>query len=157
VRGRVFAQGAGLTEPALLPLESQAISVLVLLLLLGWVAYLIRRQRLGLRESLLWVVSTSLALVLVLFPGLLRALAQAAGVRVPSNALFAMAFVYVLLNLLSLTIGTSRVTSQARRLSQECAMLRAEVERLRREADPDGKSEAERSWASAKGVPGGPS
>jgi hypothetical protein len=120
-----------MSAPGLLPLELQLLAGVSLCSLLAWVIQLIRRRELGLRESLLWLTSTGAALVLVAFPGLLARLASAAGVKVASNALFAAAFLYVLVNLLSTTIATSRNASHARRLSQECAILRAELEQLR--------------------------
>jgi hypothetical protein len=129
-----------MSDPHLLPPQLQLGAIASLLLLLGWVVRLIRRQELGLRESLLWLVSTSVALVLMLFPPLLASLAGAARVKVPSNALFAVGFLYVLVNLLSVTIAGSRNSMQARRLSQECAMLRAELEHLRERRDPGRRS-----------------
>ena len=115
----------------MLPLELQLIAGASLCLLLSWVIYLIRKGELGLRESLLWVLSTSAALMLVLVPKLLALLSSAAGVLVPANALFAASFLYVLVNLLSITIMTSRNAARVRRLAQECALLRAELEELR--------------------------
>jgi hypothetical protein len=102
---------------------------------LAWVARLIRQHRLSLRDSLLWLVSTSGALALTVFPSLLRWVATALGVEVPSNAVFALAFVYVLLNLLSATIAISGNASRVRRLTQECTLLRAELDDLRARVD----------------------
>jgi hypothetical protein len=98
---------------------------------LVWVVVLLRTHRLTLRDSLIWFVSTLLALVLVLFPGGLGWLAATLGAEVPSNALFAVGFVYVLLNLLACTIAVSGNAERVRRLTQECALLRGELERLR--------------------------
>ena len=116
----------------LLPSELRLFAGTSLFLLLGWVLHLIRRRGLGLRESLLWLVSTSAALLLVLFPALLLRFAQILHVQVPANALFAAAFLYVLANLLSTTIAVAHNAARARRLSQECAILRAEIGELRR-------------------------
>jgi len=121
-----------MNDSSLLPSELRLFAGASLFLLLGWVLRLIRRQELGLRESLLWLVSTSVALSLVLFPALLLRVAQILHVQVPANALFAAAFLYVLVNLLSTTIAVSRNAARARRLSQECAILRAEITELRR-------------------------
>jgi hypothetical protein len=115
----------------LIPFGLQLASCSVLALLVAWVLHLIRGQRLGLRESLLWLVSTLAALLLVAFPGALKTLAELAGVRVPSNALFALAFLYVIVNLLSLTLANSRTAAHTRRLTQECALLRAEIAECR--------------------------
>lgn len=117
-------------------------AILVLLALLGWVARLVRHHRLSLRDSLIWLLSTLAALLVAVFPGILLWTARALQVEVPSNALFALTFVYVLLNLLSITIAVSNNAAHLRRLTQECALLRAELQLLKeqipRPPSPDG-------------------
>jgi hypothetical protein len=119
-------------DPAL-PLGAQLLGLAALALLLGWVVSLVRSQRLGLRESLLWIASTTAALILLAVPSSLGALARLLGVQVPANVLFAVAFLYVLVNVLWITIAVGRNAERTRRLAQECAALRAELERLRSE------------------------
>jgi hypothetical protein len=114
----------------ILPLEVQIPSLAILFLFLAWVVRLIRRQRLSLRDSLLWLLTTLAAIVVTAFPRLLVAGAQLIGVQVPSNALFGIGLLYVALNVLSVTIATSSNAARVRRLSQECALLRAELEAL---------------------------
>ena len=123
-----------MTQP-LLPLELQVLAVATLIGFLGWVAHLVRSRRLSLRDSFLWVLSTCAVLALVLFPQLLRYIARALAIEVPSNALFALAILYLTLNVLSLTIALSQGAAQARRLTQECALLRGELDGLRAELE----------------------
>jgi hypothetical protein len=115
----------------LLPFELQIVAVATLFAFFGWVLYLVRFRHLSLRESLLWLVSTGVVLLFTLFPRLLRELAGAIAVQVPSNALFALAILYLALNVLSLTIALSNGAARARRLAQECALLRAELDDVR--------------------------
>jgi hypothetical protein len=129
---------------ALLAPHLRLFALAVLLAFLGWVVRLIRTHRLSLRESLLWFLSTGAAMVVTLFPSVLVWLAGVLQVEVPSNALFALTFVYVLVNLLALTLAVSTSTSRVRRLTQECALLRAELEQPRRELAP-GPGRARRS------------
>ena len=119
----------------LLPLRLQVFALAVLVGFLAWVVRLIRTHRLGLRDSLLWLLTTVGALVITGFPVTLRWLATALGIAVPSNALFALAFVYVLLNLLGSTIAISGNAARIRRVAQECTMLRGEVDLLRARLD----------------------
>ncbi len=113
----------------MIPLRLQVAGVAVLVSLLVWVLWLVRRGRVALRESLSWVLSTLAAIVFTIRPELLAALAQALQIEVASNALFALAILYVLWNLMTLTIATSVNARKVRRLTQECAMLRAELEK----------------------------
>jgi hypothetical protein len=121
------------TSHPIMPLELQVFGAAVLFGFLARLVYLIRYKRLSLRDSLLWLVSTGVALVFTVFPRSLVWVAGVLEIEVPANALFALAFVYVLLNLLSLTIGLSGNATRVRRLTQECALLRAEIDVLRAE------------------------
>ena len=122
---------ASATLDPILPFHLQVFATAVLVSFIAWVAHLVRHDRLSLRESLLWLLSTVAALVATLAPSTLRWLASALGIAVPTNALDAVAFDYVLLNLLSLTTGLSVNAARTRRLAQECAVLRAELDRVR--------------------------
>lgn len=114
----------------MIPLELQLLSLTVLFALLVWVVRLIRQQRLSVQDSLAWLVTTAAVVVVTTFPPLLATFARIIGVQVPANALFAAALVYLAVNVLSVTIKSSESSARVRRLAQECALLRAEIERL---------------------------
>lgn len=123
----------------LLPAHLQWFATAVLVAMLAWVVQLIRTQRLGLRDSLLWLLSTGAALAVTVFPSVLRWIASRLSILVPANALFALAFVYVLVNLLAATIAISGHSARIRRLTQECTLLRAELAALRDRLDTRGE------------------
>lgn len=122
----------------LLPRHLQIFAVATLGALLLWVLWLVRTRRLNLRDSLLWVLLTAAALGVVLFPRGLGLLSRAVGAEVPANALFALGFVYVLASLLSATTAISTTAQRQRRIVQECALLRGEIEELRARLDRPG-------------------
>jgi len=127
------------SEHAILPPGVQLLGLVVLALVLAWVIRLIRTQRLSVRDSLTWLLTTLAALVVTAFPALLAAGARLVGVQVPSNAIFGAGLVYLAVNLLSVTIANSGNAERTRRLAQECALLRAELDRLKaRQGDPGG-------------------
>lgn len=121
-----------MSHPAI-PRELQILSLVVLGIFLGWVFRLVRTQRLSLRDSLVWVLTTLASAVLVIFPGLLLAVTGLLGFQVPSNVIFGAAVLYLAVNVLANTVAGSVNAHRVRRLSQECALLRAELEALRRE------------------------
>jgi hypothetical protein len=123
----------------LLPRELQILAASVLFAFLGWVLYLIRYHRLSLRDSLLWLLSTAGMLAITLFPVSLQGLASVLHVGVPSNALFGLAILYLVLNSLAATTAISAHAQRVRRLTQECALLRAEIDLLQ-----DRREQAER-------------
>jgi hypothetical protein len=115
----------------LIPFELQAISIVVLAAFLLWVLRLVRTQRLSLRDSLVWVVTTLLAALVALFPGILVRAAHLIGFQVASNAVFGAAILYLAVNVLVNTVAGSQNAARIRRLAQECAALRAELEAAR--------------------------
>ena len=112
----------------LIPVELQVVSILVLAAFLLWVVRLVRTQRLSLRDSLVWVVTTVVATAVALFPGILVRAAHLLGFQVASNALFGAAVLYLSVNVLVNTVASSQNAARIRRLAQECASLRAELE-----------------------------
>lgn len=93
------------------------------------IAMLLRRQ---LREkyAILWLIIGLALLVLALFPELLIGLSKILGVAVPSNLIFALAIVLLVGVALHLSWELSRAEEEVRRLAEEVAILRADVDRL---------------------------
>ena len=92
---------------------------------------LIRTPRLSVRESLVWLLSTLAAIAVTAFPSVLVWAAHLVGIRVPSNAIFGAGVLYLALNVLAVTLSASANTAHVRRLTQEFALLRAEIAALR--------------------------
>ena len=112
----------------LVPFELQAVSIAVLAAFLLWVLRLVRTQRLSLRDSLVWVVTTLVATLVALFPGILVRAAHLVGFQIASNAVFGAAILYLAVNVLANTVAGSQNAARIRRLAQECAALRAELD-----------------------------
>ena len=116
----------------IIPTELRLSALAVLIAFLAWVVALIRRQRLSVRDSLAWLLTTLLAILFTVFPEVLVAISSGIGVHVPANAFFAAAILYLAVNVLAATLANSSNAGRTRRLTQECALLRAELEELRR-------------------------
>lgn len=111
-----------------------AITAMTVLFIVAVVVMLLRRQ-LQEKYAVLWIVIGVAMLVLELVPGLLGWLSALAGVQVASNLLFAMGIALLLGVCLHLSWELSRAEDEIRRVAEEVALLRAEVER--RPADDD--------------------
>jgi hypothetical protein len=129
----------------------QIISVLVTGTLFLIVFELVRRRRLMERYALLWLASSAVLITLAVWTGLLEAVADAAGVKVPSNALFVVGFAFVLALLLHFSLAISRLSDESKVLAQQVARLdqeakeaRAELARERSTAGPANLREEER-------------
>lgn len=97
------------------------------LILTVLVAELLRRGILRERFAVLWLAVCGVLLVLALFPRLLSAGADALGFAVPSNLLFFVAILFLLLVTLQLTHEVSRLEARTRRLAEDVALLGDEV------------------------------
>jgi hypothetical protein len=90
---------------------------------------LLRQRRLLERYALLWLFSAVVLLGLSVWTGLLEAVASLVGVAYPPNALFLVAFGFVMILLLHFSLAVSRLSDQTKVLAQRLALLE---ERLRR-------------------------
>ena len=99
------------------------------LLYLGGVLLLVRKGSLKVNYALLWIFSAIVSLILSLFPDLLKAASDLAKIKTPSNLLFAESILFIVLIILSLSVHVSKQSEQNRRLVQELALQRQEIER----------------------------
>ncbi|MFG6403854.1 DUF2304 domain-containing protein [Microbacterium sp. P04] len=116
-----------------------AFSLLVFVIIVGM---LLRRQ---LREkyATLWLIIGFALLVVSLFPGLLLGLTGVLGVEVPANLIFAMFIVLLVGVSLHLSWELSRAEDEIRRLAEETAILRSDVDRIEEGLHPPETSRAE--------------
>jgi hypothetical protein len=105
----------------------QIVSVVAAVGLLVVVLEAVRRRRLLERYALLWLFSAIVLLVLAIWRDLLEVLARTVGIASPPNALFFVAFAFVLLLLLHFSLTVSRLTDQSKLLAQRLALLEERV------------------------------
>ena len=84
---------------------------------------LVRRRRLLERYALLWLFSAAVLLSLAIWRDLLADVADLLGVAYPPNALFLIAFGFVLVLLLHFSLAVSRMSDQIKVLAQRLALL----------------------------------
>lgn len=104
-------------------LKIQIVSIVASFLLLLVVLELVRRRRLLERYAILWLFSAAVLLALAVWKGLLSTLAEAIGIFYPPNALFLVAFGFVLVLLLHFSLAVSRLSDQTKLLAQRIALL----------------------------------
>lgn len=104
------------------------------LLVLVIITSLLLRRQLREKYATLWIVVGLVILVLAIFPGLLVGLSRLLGVEVPSNLIFALAIVLLVGVALHLSWELSQAEDEVRRVAEDVAIVRADVEELRRRA-----------------------
>ncbi len=107
----------------------QIVAILGSLALLFVVFELVRRKRLMERYALLWLLSAIVLLALATWSELLETVAKAIGVIYPPNALFLVAFGFVMVLLLHFSIAVSKLAEQSKVLAQRLALLEERHER----------------------------
>jgi hypothetical protein len=117
-----------------------AASALILVLL-----DLVRRRRLLERYALLWLFSGAILLGLAIWRDLLAKIADLVGVAYPPNALFLIAFGFVLVLLLHFSLAVSKMSDQIKVLAQRLALLDEHV----RNQEQAAAAERDRSDAEA--------
>lgn len=106
----------------------QAVTIVAAALLLLAILELVRRRRLMERYALVWLGSGLILLALAIWRGALKTLADAIGIFYPPNALFLVAFGFVLVLLLHFSLAVSRLSDQTKLLAQRFALLEQRVE-----------------------------
>jgi hypothetical protein len=89
---------------------------------------LVRRKHLMERYAILWLLAAVTLLVLAVWQGLLTTLSHAVGIYYPPAALFAVAFLFVLVMLIHFSVTISRLSDQNTVLAQRLALLQQRLE-----------------------------
>jgi hypothetical protein len=111
--------------------QTRIIAAALAILFMVWILDLIRRDRLQERYSVIWFVAGLAMLAGAAFPGLLKLVADAMGVRDTNVALFSIVLLLLLGLALNFSVIMSRQAAQITRLAQERAIERAREQAAR--------------------------
>jgi hypothetical protein len=112
----------------------QLVALIASVLLFLGVLEMVRRRRLMERYALLWMLATVVLIVLAVWRNGLAHVSRAFGIIYAPNALFFVAFGFVLLLLLHFSSAVSRLSDQTKVLAQRLALLE---ERVRHAEQPE--------------------
>jgi hypothetical protein len=110
-------------------MESNALPVVAALGTVLAIVHLLRRRRLREKYALLWLVVATGVVVIAAVPAVLTVAADLLGVQTPSNLLFFVAALVLLIVSVQLSAEVSRLEDETRCLAEEVALLRLDVER----------------------------
>ena len=91
------------------------------------------------RYATWWLVIAIAVAVISIFPRVLEGAAHLVGVKVPLNLAFFLAGVIMLLLSLRFSVDLSQSDEERRRLAEEIAFLRAEIDSLKSEPTSHGE------------------
>ena len=119
-------------------------AVTVSIVIFLFILELVRRRKIGIQYSVLWILTGASLLVLSLWYDGLLALTKFIGAVLPTTTLFIFGILFLGLFSLHLTIRLSGQQQMTVQLAQEVALLRHEMEKNReQEATPSGRNVGE--------------
>jgi hypothetical protein len=98
---------------------------------------MLRRHRLREKYALIWFLISVCAVVVAVFPGLLERATDLLGLNLPSNLLFFVASVVLLMLTLQHSYELGRLEERTRTLAEEIGLLRLELQRTSGETDTE--------------------
>ena len=105
------------------------------ILMFIFVFVLLRRGVLREKYAVLWLLVSGVAFLFAVIPGALRWVSDLLGIETPSNLLFFITVVLLVLVSVQLSYELSRHEMRIRRLAEEVALLNDEVRELRKRDD----------------------
>lgn len=105
---------------------SLVIEVIYLLVILG----LLKKKKLVLSYSLLWIISGVVLIVFTVCPKLLESMFDLVGVKSPMNGLLSLCIFCILIILISITSIVSKQAHMIRELTQSNALLENRIREL---------------------------
>lgn len=106
------------------------VGTLIYLALIFW---LLKKDKLSVRYSLVWLASGGVLLVFAAFPYVVYVLRDILHMVMPVNLVFTLLFCFVLLLLLTLSVAASGFAERIKSLAQANAMLEKRVRALEAE------------------------
>jgi len=104
--------------------------VFAIFIYLGIIIYLLKKKKLNLKYTLLWLFSALAMLIVTVFPQIINLIANVVGIVAPANLVFVIEGMFVLLILLSLTAIVSHLTNRVYCLTQKLALVEKRVREL---------------------------
>jgi len=112
-------------------MTAQILGVIASIVTFGFVFWLLRRGVLKEKYAVLWLLLSGAALLFSVVPGALRTVSDALGVETPSNLLFFVTIVLLVLVAVQLSYELSRHEARIRRLAEEVAILQRQIDDIR--------------------------
>jgi len=91
---------------------------------------LLKKKRLSLKYTLLWIFSGIVMLVIVIFPEAFIYLVHSIGIIDYTNGLYSIALFLILIILMSITAIVSKLNEKNKKLIQYCALLEKRIRDL---------------------------
>lgn len=104
-----------------------SIAIIMYLIL---IIHLLRKKKLELKYTLLWLIAAVVLLIVILCPNLVYFISDILGIQTPINSAIVLGCMFIILILITLTSIVSLLNRNLRVLTQEVALLQKKVKEL---------------------------
>ena len=115
----------------------QYISILGSLVFIGLIIMLIRNKRIKEEFAILWLFFGGVFLFLSIWRGSIEVIARILGIAYAPAAIFLILIIAIISILIHLSLITSRLTDQAKVMTQELGLLKMEMSTMKKKTKPD--------------------
>lgn len=91
---------------------------------------MLKKQKLNLKYTLLWLFSGAILLIVTLFPRIMYGISSFVGIETPINSAFLLSGIFVIVILIAMTSIVSGLNKKLRVLVQEISILEKRVREL---------------------------
>ena len=120
-----------------MPIQQQIFALIISALVFAFVVDMVRRRRLREEYSVLWLATSVVMFVLVFRYEWLVGLTAIIGAGLPTSTLFLGAIIFLMLLSVQFCIKISQLTDQMKNLSQENALMKAEIDNIQQKGHAD--------------------
>jgi hypothetical protein len=118
-----------------MPLALRITLIIGSVLYLGVIAFLLKRKKLNVQYSIIWLASAVVFLLIACFPVLAAMLSTVFSIEMTVNLIFAIVFAFLILLVLSLSIIVTGFAAKIKQLVQHAALLEERVRKLENASD----------------------
>lgn len=118
-----------------MPIRQKIFAIMVAVVLFLFIVDLVRRKKLRIEYSYLWMLTGFIMLTLAIWYDLLVRVTQLIGAVLPTTTLFLFAILFLIIICISFSVRLSQLSDQIRILSQELSLFKNQLELQNRPRD----------------------
>ncbi|MCR4944801.1 MAG: DUF2304 domain-containing protein [Clostridium sp.] len=99
------------------------------------IVQLLKKKKLDLKYTLLWLLAAAVLLFVTIFPGTVYWISEFLGISTPINSALVLAGMFIIVILITITSIVSGLNSRLRSLTQEIALLEKRVRELSKNSE----------------------
>lgn len=113
----------------------QIFFVIVVVAYLIFITHLLKKKKLNLKYTLLWLIAGIILLIVTIFPNLMYSISNILGIKTPINSALILASMFIIVILIAVTSIVSGLNNNLRILTQEVALLEKKIRELSQKDD----------------------